>query len=1262
MNRSILLADATDLQLWANRREAQSRLPEVVRRLVLATVDAVDYISFRAGEGVQTEGWDGLLQTKLGNAFTPAGYSGWEMGTDKKIKGKADGDYSKRSGDALGLTTNLTSFVFVTPRRWSSKTRWENDRRSEGIWKDVRVHDADDLAAWLEQAPAVHIWLSRVLGKHPAGVEDLESFWNAWSNVTRPPLSHQFMVAGRQQSVERCINWANGQPSVLALQSDTAADAISFLASCFKLASGIQGEKHLVRSIVVNDTDAWNVLSIPGRSLLLIPTMSDRSRVAAGVASGHHVLIPLGQNEPTAGDTVRLPRLGRDEVTKALGDIGVEGKDIQNAVALARTSVTALRRSMAVNAAGLTPKWAAPEHAPELLPALLAGHWNDSSAADQKVIADLAGRSYPEYRDTLVRWAHESDPPFRQVGTNWSVIAKEDTWMLLRQYLTDSDLERLEAAILEVETEADPKYELAPEDRHMASFHGKVPKHSALIHEGLADTLAIMGALGDDFPLATTFTGKEWTDRMVGRVFERTTSWQAWASLGKALPLLAQASPEAFLDAVEHDLSQPSPVLAGLFGNDADPMFSSSPHVELLWALESLAWSPQYLCSAAIALAKLVRIDPGGRLANRPLNSLREIFLPWHPCTGAKAEQRLRVLNTVRSRLPDSAWKLFCELLPERMGSASPTSKPRYRDWVPDDHYKVSNADRYQIAVEIIRWAREDAGTSGERWAKLIAALDDFPQPELEETLKTLASFDLAKLAHADRMLIWGGLRMLIARHRQFADAQWALPPEKVAELERINVRFEPDDLFDKYGWLFGNSPSLPEGNSANWEEYLKAVDERRTKAVNEMVGAKGVESLFAFAGQVERPGHIGYALGSSALPTDDIAFLSETLGASGNDRRNLGFGFLLSRIASRGIAWFDGVRAEPAWKNWTPQRRAECFNVLPFDTDTWNRLSPEGPDVERLYWSQVSIVGRGEVDPADRDHALKEFVRVGRLATATRFVTIYGSKTPLDPTLALTILEAVARGENLEDKAIWEELAYDVAALIRTAEKARGIDAARLARLEWFFFPLLRHNHQPKLLLKTMAEDPAFFVEILRLVYRAKGEEPSAVTEEQSNRAIQGHDLLQEWSTPPGIGEDGAVDSTKLKTWVKEVRSLASECRRTEVADLHIGQMLSRYPVGKDEIWPHEAVRDLLEENENEEIERGVVLGIRNSRGVHCRGIHNGGKQEREIAERYRGYSSILADVWPRTSRVMRRVAESYESEARWEDLQTELMDEMWG
>ena len=121
-----------------------------------------------SGSSVRLPGWDGILEVGQGNAWVPSDVSGWEFSCNKNITSKANDDYEKRTKDPLGLQRDTTTFVFVTPRRWTGKRVWEMERREERKWHDVRAYDADDLVTWLEQSPEVTRWFTNVLRRLPS--------------------------------------------------------------------------------------------------------------------------------------------------------------------------------------------------------------------------------------------------------------------------------------------------------------------------------------------------------------------------------------------------------------------------------------------------------------------------------------------------------------------------------------------------------------------------------------------------------------------------------------------------------------------------------------------------------------------------------------------------------------------------------------------------------------------------------------------------------------------------------------------------------------------------------------------------------------------------------------------------------------------------------------------------------------------------------------------------------------------------------------
>src|SRR6266545_4092941 len=1264
MAKSILLVDATDLSIWAERRDAQAKLPQLLRRLALGTLPgAIEDIGFRAGEGVQFGGWDGIIQASVGNAFVPVGHSGWEVGTDSKIKGKADDDYEKRTKSPLELTPADTTYVFVTPRRWKNKKKWSQEKRKDGIWRDVRAYDADDIATWLEMAPAVHLWISNLLAKQPGFAEDLLTFWDSWSNVTRPALSTRLIAGSRQQCSEELRRWVTSQPSAIAVRGETSEEAIAFVAAAFQDFPDLERDRAFSRSIVATDLSGWQAFAIASQPLLLIPVFADRGRTPAAVAYGHHVLIPQGRNEPSVGATIELPRLRVADAKEALAAMGVSTDAVDDLARLARNSTGALRRRMAIHPASLIPKWAAPDVARSFLPALLAGRWTDDAPADQGIVAGLAGVAYADYRKLLLRWSNEPDPPVRQIGNLWTVVAKDDAWALLAHHLTDDDARRLEAASTVAIGETDPKYELPPDERWQAAIHRKVPRHSAALREGLADTLAVIAASSAFFPLGTSEIGQNIANRIVSRIIEQATSWQHWASLSGTFRLLAEAAPDVFLSAVERIVDGPAPIAANMFV-DGDPFFTGSAHTDLLWALESLAWSPDYLGHAALILAKLDRVDPGGKTQNRPARSLHEIFLPWHPGTNASMAQRFRVIDNICKREPPSAWKLLVSLVPQQMGMAMQTAKPSRRDWAPDEEPTVTQRDYYKATVEVLRRMRDLVGTDGARWKNLIEALDDIPESEFDAVIQQLAAIQPASLHEKDRTSIWNALRAQLARHRKFPDAGWALPEEQLSKLDAEYLRFQPLDAIDRSIWLFSSKCEIPKRGLSDWREHRKAVEEAQAAAVDAILNAVGLEGVFSLAKRAERTMDVGDALARSSLPTtEDEGVLARALGAAEPAWRDLASGFLYGRRIVRGLAWLEGLRESPSWQEWTARQKADYFLALPFNATTWETVAKESDDVKQLYWTDVSFYGRGELTTEEVDQIARQFLNYRCYAKTIQLLALYSSRKAERPhaRLAAEVLENVVSGGHKESNIDWGALADDVAQVLDLAESDESIGDARLSRLEWFFLPLTKHHRSAQKLQQALSTDPAFFLEIIKLVFKPRNGEPRQLSDEEIARAQYGYGLLMEWKRIPGSSREGAIDKAKLKDWVNVAREMAEQADRREIADVKIGEVLSNSPTGEDGLWPHEAIREVIDEATSEELESGIRVGVHNNRGVTTRAIGEVGKQERQIGERYRQYARAFSDQWPRASRLMTSIAESYSDDARREDTRAELNEELW-
>jgi len=90
----------------------------------------------------------------------------------------------------------------------------------------------------------------------------------------------------------------------------------------------------------------------------------------------------------------------------------------------------------------------------------------------------------------------------------------------------------------------------------------------------------------------------------------------------------------------------------------------------------------------------------------------------------------------------------------------------------------------------------------------------------------------------------------------------------------------------------------------------------------------------------------------------------------------------------------------------------------------------------------------------------------------------------------------------------------------------------------------------------------------------------------------------------------------------------------------------------------PDLPVRSIVEEMNNRNIEKGMLIAIHNNRGVTTRALFDGGGQERGVAHRYHTWADALKLDWPRNSSLLERIARSFEEDAQHHDEHAEHTD----
>jgi transcriptional regulator with XRE-family HTH domain len=1253
---------AEDLADWANRTDGAVSLPTLLAFLVRATHGTAVRLRFPADEGVRHPGWDGQTDANVASEYVPKGVTGWEISAQRSgIPEKAAKDYTKRTKEPTPIEPATATYIFVTPRHWPDKDKWARTRKAEGPWRDVRVYDADDLVHWIEQTPAVGLWLATRLGKRPSGTRELDEVWEEWSRATQWPLTEELVLSDRDEAAAEVLRWLRRKPSVLSLQATTTDEVVAFFHAALSELPGDLSKAYRARCLVATTAVAARAMANAPAPLILILTEPDPGLAGSLAARGHFVLQAYDEGAAAGGTFRMLERPSREGIASALAGAGIAEA---RAEALARDSARnlAVLRRLIPAAPGRRPRWAEDSPPRALLAALMAGGWDESVEADKARLAELADEPYEAVVAALTPYVGQFDSPLQKVGSTWRVASPADAWMLLASNLTAADITRFEAAAHSVLAAADPRFDLDPNERWMAAVRGVHPEYSGTLRHGIGQVLILVALWGDH--VVTVPDARRRANVIVGRLLQDADA-RRWWSLSDDFRLLAEASPDAFLSAIEDSLDKDDPPINALFGHDQGGVFGAEHLSDLMWALEALAWSPDLMPRVTHVLARLDGLDvKPRRYSNGPLSSLRQLHLLWNPQTFASLDQRLRALDLIRLREPDTAWKLMLGILPRGHDTSSPSPMPRWRDFSIDRVEPVTRTLVGRGAVAVSERLLADVGLSPTRWVVLLDRIGDLA-PNPITFLDALEAAELRISAKNDRADLWNKLRAVLHHNRQFTEAEWSLPTEVLDRLEVLYDRFAPGDQLERIAWLFQQSVHLPNPSAEGWEAEERDVETARREAARELYAREGVSGVLALSRLSDAPGWLGKALYDAGLSAADVDLVVATAVRSGDSQeRGVAHGLIVSAFGDRGTEWGAEMIAKARSEHWGDAALMTILRALPTGRWVWDQVAAISGETESMYWKKIPRF-RSSDDVVDVIYALRKLVDVGRarhaLALAGR-----GDKAALPSNLLVELLQQALR-QPLDADSDGNEATmfqHHVAETLGMLDERGNVDRNILITLEWNYLQLLAHSRRPpKVLLRALSEQPALFIQMLSAVF--KPTEGSGVTEPEPSdpeqaRAVatQAYRLLELWNRIPGAQDDGAIDGAALEAWIKEARILAKAAGREDFADSRIGHMLSASPMGADGAWPAEPVRDVLDLFRSKRMIEGFEIGKTNRRGVTTRAPRDGGALERDEASKYRAWAKAVTYEHPHTAKALDHLAERYEWEAKRHDEDAERLD----
>ncbi|HVU39292.1 MAG TPA: hypothetical protein VHC95_13240 [Opitutales bacterium] len=1251
---SIVTEELLDSQ--ADFAHSRGLLPEIILRLILASDVQPTVLRVPTQGSVGQPGWDAELDTATGfDSFIPVGPSFWEMSCARDPEATATENFNKRTAQTDLSVQEKSTFIFVTPRSamrgWNSESQkaWAAKCKSETKWKDVRVIAGTELYEWLLLFPAISFWLAKEFGVPTGGLEIPSEHWENLRSHGHPPLPPEAFLINRNDVREKLRALFNGEIFELIFQAKYPEYSVDVVAAFLASLEKNESLAFAGKCLIIGDDDTWKNLAtrMPPHVFVALPSLdiefTNASLRAAARRHGHRVIFTATRSSEERSNSVRLNDPKPYELAQILEKAGYTEERARALTAKSGGCLSTFKRLL-LDVTGI-PEWGQNTVAADLYIANLIGRWDGNNPNDQKAVELCLGNAYGGWIKKILPLTVQKNPPISQRNEKWKFISRYEAWRVLGSYVQSIDLDRFSKVAIEVLQEISPALELAPDQRWMANVHGKSPKYSESIREGIAETLVLLNAYPQSLQSCPLDKVKATADLIVRATLAKA-DWKLWASLIDVMPLLAEASPDEFLNAIIRDLGSDTPEIYKLYDQESDAFTGRNYFTGILWALELLAWNQNYLARVALILAELASDDPGGKWSNRPINSLVSIFLPWHVQTCATATEREAIISKILSRFPETGWTLLLRLLPSSHEATSGTYKPAFREWIPDNYEPNVGHDEYVAQVDVLTTlALNFAADRKEKLPILIERLDSFPPAVFNTFLDLLSSSSIQSIGDEEKFTIWKALNEFISKHRKFPDADWAISEEHLSRIDAVANNLEPSSPSWKHRRIFDDDDYNLVDPKLDYDAGATVLAKQRLDTVSELFASGGLDEILKFYKKVGHPWQVGFSFSQIATETEDSALLPTYLRL--NDEATVRFisGYIFGRFSHKGYPWATSIIAS----SWNLKEKFFVLTTLPFKRSTWilaeQTLGAEIP----IYWTDVRV-NPHQIDAPDLPDAIQRLINTKRFVDALRCLgrAVY-DKIKISPILAISVLEGYVNAENKGGGAMDAHYCTET---IKTLQENPETDIEKLRAIEWSYLPLLdghRGGARPKSLELAIATDPDFFCKLITTVFRSRSAPKREEPTDSGKKIIENaYRLLREWSIIPGQRDDGSVDKEALTAWLKMVITSTTASGHLEVALSHVGQVLSHARPDPDGLWISRPVAEVLNASDMEAARNGFRVAKFNSRGVV---MGTKGKGERELASRYNQQATDIEIDYPNLSATMRELAKSYERYAEREE-----------
>jgi hypothetical protein len=627
----------------------------------------------------------------------------------------------------------------------------------------------------------------------------------------------------------------------------------------------------------------------------------------------------------------------------------------------------------------------------------------------------------------------------------------------INRLVTSQDLDNFFFTARLVLSERDPSLDLPEDQRYAASIYGKTRDHSAVLREGICETLVLLAVHGNN--LFRERLGMDVKAHVNSIVSELLTPFnpETWASQRSDLPRYAEAAPDQFLDILEGDLESDDPKILSLLRPASSDLFGGGcPRSGLLWALEVLAWNAERLPRVANVLARLSEPHIEDNWQNKPENSLKSIFRAWMPQTAANVEQRKAVLEVVARRFPQVGWRLCIDQFDPHSTIGHYNHRPLWRKDASGVGQAVTRGEVPQFsrkALDIaINWPKHDEQTLGDLVERFQMILEEDQEKVWDQIREWIAAgpSDASKAALRERIRRFAFTRG--GRNRKLGSKT----KDHVRDVQELLL---PSDPVARHHWLFARqwvdeSFEELEDTKYDHEKHEEKIAKLRTEALAEIWSASGYEGIVLVCESGEASFAIGWQMAAGTVRGLDAAeflyrlvsepaqrspwhidvCISGFLTKTDETARDALLGDLVATFGSEGIRGQDKI--------------IRLLKCAPFRKHTWRHVDRLEAELQTRYWQECHP-NWSQQDSEELHEIIDRLLAVSRPRAALSTVRFEFKK--IESKSLIRLLKEVATN-GAEPPGHYRFNSYEIAEAFKVLDGRPEVSRDEIAHLEFMY------------------------------------------------------------------------------------------------------------------------------------------------------------------------------------------------------------------